>query len=150
MPASSSSSSSSSPSSHNPDPPPSSHPVVDDDQQHHQQQEADDEESTPFLPPPSSSSPSSFRPRAIVRIPPASALVVSVLTMLSLFATAGARRAGPGSFNLPWATKEGINGVVGPVGFFFLFLVVLFFSRQTCLCVYVVMSYSCRFLGSRF
>ena len=80
-----------------------------------------DDESTPFLPPPpseaqappSATSSSSF-PRAL-RILTALALTFSILTLVSLFATAVARSVGPVSFNLPWPTKDGLNGVLAPV-----------------------------------
>ena len=87
-----------------------------------------DDESTPFLPPspsedhapPPASSSFSF-PRAL-RILTVLALTFSILTLVSLFATAVARSVGPVSFNLPWPTKDGLNGVLAPVsGLSFLF-----------------------------
>ena len=79
-----------------------------------------DDESTPFLPqssedhaPPPAISSFSF-PRAL-RILTVLALTFSILTLVSLFATAVARSVGPVSFNLPWPTKDGLNGVLAPV-----------------------------------
>ena len=72
------------------------------------------DESTPFI---SSDDPSPATPSfpRTIRILTTLALAFSILTLASLFATAVARQAGPGSFNLPWPTKEGLNGVVAPV-----------------------------------
>lgn len=89
--------------------PPPSHPHTND------QEDAVEDESTPFLPSddPPAAMPSFSRTLRIVTI---LALTFSILTLVSLFATAIARQAGPVSFNLPWSTKEGLNGVVAPVG----------------------------------
>ncbi|KAL9131092.1 MAG: hypothetical protein Q9175_006856 [Cornicularia normoerica] len=77
------------------------------------------DESTPFLLSDDSPAIPSF-PRTI-RIVTALALTFSIIALLSLFATAVARQVGPVSFNLPWPTKEGLNGVVAPAIFSLLF-----------------------------
>ena len=92
-------------------PPPPSHPPAEDQEE----EEAPVDESTPFLS--SDDSPTAVSTsRRTIHIATASALTLSILTLVSLFATAVARQAGPVSFNLPWSTKEGLNGVVAPVG----------------------------------
>ena len=88
---------------------PPSHPPAND------QEDAAEDELTPFLPSEDSPAAMSPLPRTI-RIVTILALTSSILTLGSLFATAVARQAGPVSFNLPWSTKEGLNGVVAPVG----------------------------------
>lgn len=70
------------------------------------------DESIPFLP--SDGPPATPSFRKPIHIFTASALTFSTLTLASLFATAIARQAGPASFNLPWSTKEGLNGIVAP------------------------------------
>ena len=88
--------------------PPPSHPPTND------QEDAVEDESTPFLP--SDDPPAAMPFPRTLRIVTILALTFSILTLVSLFATAIARQAGPVSFNLPWSTKEGLNGVVVPVG----------------------------------
>ena len=87
-----------------PSPPSSHHPPANDEEH------AAADESTPFLT--SETSPS--YPRTI-HLLTTLALTFSLLTLASLFATAIALQVGPVSFNLPWSTKEGLNGVVAPV-----------------------------------
>lgn len=78
------------------------------------QEDAAVDESTPFIssdnPPANPSFPNTIHTATAL------ALTFSILTLVFLFATAVARQAGPVSFNLPWSTKEGLNGVVAPVG----------------------------------
>ena len=89
--------------------PPPPHPPANDSE------DPAEDESTPFLPSDDPPAAMPSFPRAL-RIVTILALTFSILTLVSLFATAIARQVGPVSFNLPWLTKEGLNGVVAPVG----------------------------------
>lgn len=86
-----------------------SHPHAED------QGDAAVDESTPFLS--SDHRPATPSSPKTIHIVTALALTFSILALVSLFATAVAQQAGPVSFNLPWSTKEGMNGVVAPVRF---------------------------------
>ena len=142
-----------SPSSPSPPPPSLPQPPAanDDDRDDTAIEDDGDDESTPFLPsssqpqPSNNNSPPSPPPSSLqrtIRLLTGLALTFSILTLASLFATAVASQAGPGSFNLPWPTKEGMNGVLAPVGLsisspssWFIFLldwncVLLLFSNQ--------------------
>lgn len=90
-----------------------SHPHAED------QGDAAVDESTPFLS--SDHRPATPSSPKTIHIVTALALTFSILALVSLFATAVAQQAGPVSFNLPWSTKEGMNGVVAPAIFSLLF-----------------------------
>ena len=68
------------------------------------------DESIPFLP--SNPTRRSSKPIRILTI---LALTFSSLALLFLFASFISLQIAPVGFNLPWKTKEGINGVVIPV-----------------------------------
>ncbi|CAD6564456.1 MAG: hypothetical protein ASARMPRED_004421 [Alectoria sarmentosa] len=84
-----------------------------------EQEDAAVDESSPFLPSDSLPAIPSFRKP--IHIFTALALTFSILALVSLFVTAVARQAGPVSFNLPWSTKEGLNGILAPAIFSLLF-----------------------------